>query len=294
MCDCKNELNLDKLCVKCVQAQCIKSENITANNVCAQSVEVSDLFAENETANNICVPGMVQSGQVWSDKSYSNSICAQTANFGTACINNLTVGNLNHCVKWRAAVTNSADIVYNLGSPINWNSVLDDPNSNVSLSPFTYTVPASGYYLLTLHIDINSLAGGSIIAGSPISITEILVNGNELRSQFSPFLSFNDQQSTSLTSLCLLNAGDVLTTIFNILIFDQSSGLIPYIGTVALKSNGQFAGQSGFGIHYLSSLNCTQQICPQCPQVTIPCMPVTTPCAPIVPPAGQEPCDSCQ
>lgn len=292
-CDCcRNQLNLEKLCVDKIKGHCAKIHKIVSDNVCAQSGEFKVLSVENEIVNNICIPGMLQASQVWADKSYANSLCAQSANLQSACINELTVGSLNHCVKWRAAVTFNADQSYALGSPINWNTIIDDPNSNVAMSPFSYTVPASGYYIITLHLDINNIQGSNVISGTPISNSELLINGNPLRNQISAFLSFSSDQNSSLTSLCLLNAGDVITCKYNVLIFDSVSGLMPYIGTVNIKANGSFPGQSGFAVHYLSSLNCSQQVCPPCPPVVIPCNGVVTPCMPLDNP--EEPCDSCQ
>lgn len=285
-CMCKNELNLDKLCVDCIKAGCERVHKLVADNICTQALEVKTLSVENETANNICVPGKIQATEVWADKSYSNSSCAKNATLDNACITNLTVGSLNNCVKWRAASTFNTNTVYTLGSAINWNVILDDPNGNIALSPFTYTVPQTGYYIVTFHMDHNSLSGAANVNGIPIGNQIVLVNGNDLRSQYTSFLGFSDVQKTSLTSLCLLNAGDVITMKYQVLVFD-TTGLVPYVGTVTIESNGMFPGQSGFGIHYLSSLNCEPITCQPCSTVTIPCTPVTTPCQPV----GGDDCD---
>lgn len=298
---CKSELNLRKLCVDCIKAKCISVEGIRLCDLCAQTIEAKNLFAENEIVNNICASGKAQAAEIWADKSYANSLCAASANLGSACIDNLTVGSFNHCEKYRAAVTLSADISYVLGSNINWNVVLDDPNSNISLAPFSYTAPVSGYYLLSFYLNSDSLAGSSIITGIPVGLLTTTINGLELRQAQAPYLSFSLLQKGNLSSLVLLNAGDIVRMKYDVLVFDQVLGLVPYVGTVSLKGNGLLPGQSGFEIHYLSSLNCQSQVCPQCPMVSIPCLPFTVPCEPCNDSMGARqknaevsPCDSCQ
>ena len=155
----------------------------------------------------------------------------------------LTALSVTTCQKYRAAVTFNANTVYTLGAPINWNKVLDDPNANVTLAPFSYTVPVSGYYIVTFHMDHFGLAGAGVISGIPIGQLRVLVNNNELRSQYTPFLSFLTEQKTSLTSLCLLNAGDKITTLYNVLILNSSTGVQPYAGTVTVEGNGSFLGK---------------------------------------------------
>jgi hypothetical protein len=279
--NCKNELNLEKLCVEHVRAGQICTRKLILDDICAQKIEVKNLSAENEIVNNICCSGVIKAAEVDSLKSVSNDLCAQNATLTKACINELTVGTINYCEKYRAAVTNSADSVYNLGSSIDWDVVIDDPNSNVSLAPFKYTAPVSGYYLLSFHIKSNNLLGAGTIIGIPLGIQSVLVNGNLLRRETVPYLSFSADQSSSLTSLTLLNAGDIVTMKYEVFFVDPISGLTSFVGTVNLEANGALQGESGFTIHYLSSLNCTPgAACVPCAPVTIGCQPFTTPCQP--------------
>lgn len=256
MCDnvsCKNELNLHKLCADSIKACSIKAEKFNTDELCLQSAEVKDLFVERETVNDLC---------------------ARNANIDSLCVNNLKVGSFNKCEKYRAAATYSANTVYTLGSIVNWNIVLDDPNGNIALAPFYYTVPVSGYYMASFHVDSTTLAGVGVIVGTPVGRLQISVNGNPLTKDLAPCLSFSDLQSSTLTSLVLLNAGDVLTMKYDVLVVDSILGLIPYVGTVVIQGNGSFPGQSGFGIHYLSSLDCAPgEACPICPLVEVVCEP---------------------
>jgi hypothetical protein len=222
-----------------------------AKDGCITSLSTTHLSAESETVNQLC---------------------AVNANINNLCVQNLTAVNNTTCVKYRAAVTLSANTAYTLGSPIDWDVVLDDPNGNVATGPFSYTVPVSGYYASSFYIRSDSLAGASTIVGVPIGLLTILSNTNVLRQYQSSYLSFSGIQNANLGSLLLLNAGDVLTMKYDVLALDQVTGLQPYVGTVSLQGNGSFLGESGFEIHYLSSLNCTPT--GQC----IPCVPVTVKC----------------
>lgn len=278
MCCCKSVLDLDKLCADCAQICWLKvkkeyADKIVANDVCSQVVSGNQVNANNLNANNMC---------------------SQQGTINKLCVNDLTVGNLNHCSKYRAAVTFSSDNTYTLGQPVNWNVIIDDPNGNVSLLPvFTYTVPVSGYYILSFQLDSDSLSGASLITGIPVGAQSVLVNGGELRTQYQPYLSFTDRQKASLTNLCLLNAGDVVTMLDNVLVLNQSSGLINYVGSLNIEANGSFPGQSGFAIHYLSSLNCSPVMCVTCPPVQIACNPVVPPsdCDDCDEPVGMHGCD---
>jgi hypothetical protein len=248
---CKNELSLHKLCADYARIDCLEVCKFKPDHVCAQ---------------------LLEGVQVNADSLNANKLCAQDANLNNLCVTNLNAPNFVPKIKFRAASTFNTDTVYTLGSVINWNVVLDDPNSNVSLSPFSYTVPVSGYYTLTFHMDHFALSGSASISGTPVGRLRMLVNGNELRTQYTPFLSFSDEQSTSLNSICLLNAGDKITMVYDVLVFDIVNGLQPYVGTVTIEANGSFAGQSGFAIHFLSG-NPTQPpvSCLVCPPVVISC-----------------------
>ena len=281
---CKNELNLEKLCVECLKAENIKGKSIVTDDICAQSAEIKVLSVENEIANNICVSGTVNANKIAALETNTNKLCAQNASLQNACISNLSVGNINFCMQWKAAVGLSADQLYNLGTPINWDTIVNDPNGNVSLAPFSYTVPATGYYSITFDVNHHGLSGSAVISGTPVGQLTILKNGNLIRNSYAPFLTFSTSQNSALSTLALLNVGDVVTMYYNVFVMDSVLGLIPYVGTVLLEGNGEFDGKSGFAIHYLSSLECTPgqggQACDPCPPVSLSCTPVVTPCKP--------------
>lgn len=288
--ECKNELNLDKLCLKELHLKCLETQCIESCDICASSIEVAALSVENEIANDICVSGQLQANQAFINTAKVNDLCARNANLGSACINDLKVSNIESCIKWRAAVTMSASTSYALNSNVNWDVILDDPNGNISLAPFFYTVPKSGYYTMSYYVASDSLAGAGVISGVPLGLLTVTVNGSELRQFNAPYLSFTNIQHASLSALVLLNAGDIIRMKYEVLVLDPASGLVSYVGSVNIDGNGLFPSGSGFEIHYLSSLNCVSSICPECPMVTIGCEPVVTPCNPCDSHQGETPC----
>lgn len=294
---CKNELNLEKLCVDCVRAHKIKSGEIVTGHLCAQDAKIKHLAVESEQVNDLCVSGTLQASQVSSLNTNTNTLCAKSATINSLCVNDLKVVNINHCEKWRATSTSSANFLYTLGSDINWDVIIDDPNGNIALAPFSYTVPQSGYYTFTFHVNHNSLTGSSVISGQPVGELKISVNGLPFTQQYAPFLSFSDRQKASLNSLVLLNSGDVIKMQYNVLVVDPVSGLQPYVGTVVIEASGSISGSSYFAIHYLSSLNCTGDVCITCPIVQVNCQPVTIECDPCNKVSGPSfsdtPCESC-
>lgn len=296
--DCSNELNLCKLCVKKVKVKCLCARSIGSEKICGEHVDAEHLKAEDALINDLCVPGKVSASHVEAMSLNANNLCAQQGVVNELCVNDLTVGKLNYCAKWRAAVVFAADTMYTLGSNVDWDVILDDPNGNVAIGPFSYTVPMSGYYVLNYHITSDSLSGVAVIAGVPVGLLSISVNGLPFTSFNSPYLSFATLQNGNLGTLVLLNAGDVVRMKYDVLVFDQVMGLVPYVGTVSFKGNGTFPGQSFFDIHYLSSLACSPVTCQPCPPVQVPCEPVMIHCPcnkerPEHKPEDDD-CDSCQ
>lgn len=291
---CSNELTLKKLCAEQICVDNIQIENpICYAEISSQKICGKDVIGENLSAKKACV-----------DSLGAKDICATNANVtnlgasnlvaNDACISgNLRAANFQPCGKYRAAITFAADTSYTLGSPINWNVVLDDPNSNVTLGPTLYTVPLAGYYLVTIQIDQHDLipSSGSPILGTPVVLIELLINGVVSRQAFVPYLSFTSEQNSLLTAMILANAGDKLSSDFKVLAVDPVLGLIPVAGVATLDADGSSL-KSLFTVHMLS-VTCTDMPCapsipctPCVPATCVPCTPggsaSTNPCAPCV------------
>jgi len=290
MCDCKNELNLCKLCVKKEKCEHLCAHRIDAREICSSSIESKFLNAQEVVCNNACASGVMVASRINAVDLNANTFCAKSGTINTLCVDNLSVSTpMNTLVTWRAAVTFAANNTYTLGGNINWDTILDDPNGNVALGPFTYTVPVSGYYITSFRLNSDSLAGTPVIAGIPTGLLSITSNGNPLIQSQTPFLSFVALQNATTTSLVLLNAGDIIQMNYNVLVLDPAVGLTNYVGTVSLKGNGRLPGESFFDIHYLSSL--TQGpppgACRVCPVVSVQCSPVTVSCNDCIPEMGK-------
>jgi len=291
-CDCcSNELNLERLCVDCIKGGCGKIRQIISDDVCSQSLSVKNLFAENEVANNLCVSGSLQASQLSANVLSSNSLCAKQGTINQLCVDNLTVGNLLPFIKYRATINYGSNSTYSLGSFLNFNNVIDDPNGNISLSPnTTYTAPVAGYYMMTLKVNASNLVSSSgPILGVPVANPEIYVNGVLVREAFSPFLAFFNTQKVILDSLITLQAGDQVTMKYNVL---GGNGVL-VSGTVDIAGAGLEDGNSLFKIILLSSLSQSTpgSACAPCPTVSVSCQTFVTPCQPSG--ATGKPCDIC-
>lgn len=294
---CSNELDLEKLCVECAKMNCAKIQQVISDNVCSQTIWAKNLNVENESANNLCVSGIFQANQISAGMIGGNSICVKEGTINTLCVDNLSVGSsFSAFSKYRATINFSAPFIYTLGTDLNFDNIVDDPNNNISFVPFTsYTAPVAGYYQLTYIVNMTNLVStGDPILGTPVANAEIYVNGLLVRESFSPFLSFLNAQKVIVSSLITLQMGDVVSMKYNVLSGNGTAA----VGTVDIAGNGAENGNSLFKIIFLSGLvegggGGTGEACAICPTVSISCSPVITPCQPLVTPGGPNPCDSC-
>ena len=289
---CKSELNLCKLCVNKVQSKCLDSHQLNSRRICSHHIDAVKLNVESEVANNICAQS-VMANNVGALNLNSNYICSQQGTINTLCVDNLTLGNFSPVIKYRATVNYSANVTYTLGDFVNFNNIVDDPNNNVSLSPNTsYTVPVSGYYMMTFKANVQNLVSNSgPVLGVPIANPEVWVNGILVRESFSPFLTFFNAQKVILNSLITLSAGDVVTLKYNVL----ANNGVPIIGSVDILGAGPEDGDSLFKIILLSGLGSgSASACIVCPPVQVPCMPVSVVCDDCDGDNNQSPCGSCE
>lgn len=266
----------------------LTSSTLDLNNLCSQVVQARELFAETADLNTLCAL-QINTQELLAQRAQLNELCAQVVQLSQLCVDNLQAtticaASIEHCTPFKAFVQNSSDQPYTLGDIIEFDTIVDDPNNDIILSPFTtYTAPRSGYYTVNLNIVTADLDGPTVISGIPVSQPEVLVNGvRAVLSRFS-FLSFSNLQYSAITGLMRLNAGDVVSSRFKVIVQDPNTGEAEYPGTVTLKDG---VNATSFLIHYLSSdcpVECFQ--CPgnlPCEPVIIDCAPVTVSCNPIV------------
>lgn len=269
---CDNDIKIKRLCLVHLLAKCIDAEKITAKTICSEHLKSKHAcFDELSLNTNLC----------------TNEVDATTANVGTLNVNDvcvagtLTANNSLICNNDVATMVFANNTTYTLGTPINWDTILDNPGGGASLTPFAhYTAQHSGYYLITMQADIVNLtpASGLPILGTPIADPKIYVNGLVHRELYMPFLPFVNQQRSLLTSLVKLDVGDVVTSVYNVLTIDQTLGFIALAGTVDFVGNGTEEDESIFKIILLSQ-QCPEAVCdPVTPCSTTPCDTHCTPC----------------
>jgi hypothetical protein len=299
-CQCKNELNLDKVCIRCNQtcwqhSMQIWTEDLSTNNLCVQNSMSSNETTQALTANTVCaqsVNAISGGAQNWT----ADNLCSMNANINTLCVTNLNAPNFKPCNTFRAYTGFNVPFVYTLGTTINFNSILDDPNGIVTTSPTTeFTIPVSGYWSLSAFINGYNLLGSGIISGTPVASLSIQVNGVSRKSIYTPFLAFNPAFTDAIAANMFLNAGDVITAVLNILIQSSSSGLTPYVGTITLQGGNlsTTVDPTTMDIYLLSTLcsASTSPACVTCVPTAVPCSPVSNTCAVVVGPTCQ-PCSN--
>lgn len=284
---CKNELNLDKLCAKkaIIHKLCVDDLNLK-NELCAETLSggslcVNQAMAQKGDFDSICVSNLNSSNNCFQNVTATNMGVSNLVANDLCVPGQLKAANFLNCGKYRASVAFSVPQTYTLGNNLAFDSILDDPNSNISFSPTTYTVPVSGYYVLTLKVNVSNLQSSSgPILGSPVANPEVYLNGNLSREIFLPWLTFNNESKVLLTSLISLLAGDKVTMKYKVKALDAASGLIDVIGTVDIFGNGLEDGNSVFKISLLNVDCLPSEMCQPSVQCQ-PCSPMRcTPCIP--------------
>jgi hypothetical protein len=269
--DCDNLLKLRLLCacrirVACLEAQCISADQVDTDvlntgSFCAQSVKSPSVCADRLGVNDSACIATLTSNDIQVD-----TLCVT----GQVRLNEI-------CGRYRAVARLSADTLYTLGDPINFDLIVDDPDGDVTLAPFEYHVPVSGYYIINMQVNQRDLAAADPILGTPTANLQLLVNGNPARDVMSPFLTFSNQQQSNMSAVLRLNAGDVVTARYLVDILTDT-GFQFLVGTVILE-DGVTATE--IVVHYLSS------IC----EAPIPCTP--RPCQPCDTSCNVQPCAPC-
>lgn len=261
-----DKINVRRLCGKDICGKDIKGEIIQANHI-----KTLDLVANNAKIHDLCTDNILTS-TLRAELLNADNACLKQASIENLCVNTLNVQKANICSPIRATVAFSTDTTYTLGTDINWDVILDDPNGNVTLSPAEYHVPVSGYYLFTLQVDQNSLVTPSPILGVPVGSPQVWVNGVEIREGLFPFLTFSNQAENTFTALISLKAGDIVTSRYSVFAL-SNAGFMTIPGTVIVTGNGTEAHHSVFKIVLLAA-DCQPVPCTPCPQIpTITCIP---------------------
>jgi len=258
--DCTNELNLRKLCVNRLQAHCVQLQELVGKKINADEIRTKKICVEDSLSVSEISATEIQSQNACVTNFKATAACVGALVAHNACVaGSLVAADLKPCAKYAAALGFRQGTTYQLGTLINWDLIVDDPNGDVSLTPFSsYKAPETGYYIVSMQIDQLGLQGANAIVGAPITNIVLQVNGVPNIQAYVPYLSFHDAQNGNVSSLVLLQKGDILTTKYNVFVLTDSAGFTPYNGTVAIKTS------SFFRIHLLSITCPNEKPCGSC------------------------------
>jgi hypothetical protein len=287
----RDDSGCSKICTKKLIAKCAKVYSFLAHDIDATNLNTDALCARIINADSICTRTANINGALCASTLRSPIICSEQISATSMCASNLIANKFQQCGLYRATAVLSSDQLYTLGTLIPIDTSLDDPNADVSFAPFSYTVPISGYYILTVQIDQHGISGVDPILGTPLANLEVLVNGITNKETFTPYLSFHNGQKVTVSSLISLNAGDVVQLRYNVYVMNDGSGFMPYVGTIILEGDGTAINGSIFKIHYLSS-DCTTPTACECPLPPCNPTPCNYPCVPQAPCVGMS-CSNC-
>jgi hypothetical protein len=311
------KINAQQLCAECIKSKYISTEKLGVRcEACIRKLKSEEIWSDKlKVECDACIKKLaVDSLKVDCDACIKKlsvdslnvncDACIKKFNVENLCVSKMSAlescitGTVSHnevCQNYKATLVFKANSSYNLGSIVNWNTILSDPNHNVSLTPYTYyTAPVSGEYIVGIELNQMGLTGPTVIVGTPVANIQILVNGVAFRQTYVPFLSFHAVTNATVDALIHLDAGDVVTTVYNLEIMTDT-GFSLYPGNITILGNGteQFAV---WKIHYLSS-DCANVPCVPCQP---PCpAPYPSPCQSSCPapypsqwPSPYKPCDS--
>jgi len=244
------------------------STKLQVSSICAKKIKASqgrfkELCAEKIKADFMCTDKLAINHQL-----NVVDICAQALSTSDLCVSgNARINQI--CGNYRAWAQYSVNTTYTLGSLLNFDNIIDNPAGNLTTSPTAYTAPVAGYYTLTLSIhQLNLTPNAGIILGAPNAVLTVYINGVLQTQSFFPYLTFNPEQNSTLSSLLRLQAGDIVTATYNVLTVDPTSGVVNVAGTAVIQGGN---GASLFAIHYLSS-DCESAACTPCtPHPELPC-----------------------
>ena len=302
-----NDLDAQSLCANVVNSARVASDIACANHLNvwqdavvgsldSQSVCTNRLDSAAINSDTLCTQDLNVAHRVCASEIITNTVCTNNLSANDGCINNIVASNFLQCGRYRATMTFSGNFNYTLGDIVDWDTILDDPNGNISFVPNSqYTAPYSGYYTILLQLDQDNLQGSDVILGTPVANLEVLVNNQLFRQTFVPFLTFHNEQKATVSGLLSLQAGDVVTCRYKVLVMTDS-GFTDYVGNVNILGTGAEENGSVFKIHLLS-IDCPPNStgcgpCPtgqsgttgclqECPEL---CLPATsTVCVPCVP-----------
>jgi hypothetical protein len=241
-CPPPKRLCLCQLCAKTICAKCAKFLEVKA-----KQEKVQNLWANTISTCKMCA-FKARLFKLWSKYIRAKDVCVK--------------GNVVHGTRYKASMSRSSNLNnYKLGSVIDFETVRDDPNSDL-ISTTTYRAPITGYYVVSARACalIQDLQSSKPLTGTPIAVAKIYVNGEVILDAHSAFLGFGEFQNSTISGIICLNAGDLVDIRYALEIINNSQGQGNYNGTITLCGSPT-KKDTCFAIHYLSSRSQTM-CCP--------------------------------
>jgi hypothetical protein len=241
---------------------------LTIGTICAKRLKVLKAYLKDLRTNQIKADLICTDTITINHGLNVNDICSQTVSTSDLCVSGLARIE-QVCGNYRAWAQYSVDTTYTLGSLLNFDNIVDNPDGDLTAQPTVFTTPVPGYYMLTLSIhQLGITPNSGIILGAPTAILSVYINDVLQTKSYFPYLTFFNEQDSTMSTLLRLQSGDKVTATYNVFTIDQVVGAMNVAGTAVIKGG---SGASLFAIHYLSS-DCDASSCTPCvPSTALPC-----------------------
>jgi hypothetical protein len=187
---------------------------------------------------------------------------ADTLDIGNITLDDLVTATLqtdNYITRLRAMASNHTnDTDYVLGTDINFDTIVDDDNNNLTQHPTTYRAPKSGYYTVT--VSVNTTNVDISIPGHPDSPlaehVDVFVNGTyraQLYKEFNKIRKLQWTKRTLLSSLIHINKDDLVTFRYFAVHENPGQGEDEDVPGTATLIGSSLDNATWMIIHYLSS-----------------------------------------
>ncbi len=299
---------IKELCVKKEKAEKLWTDLLVTDALFAEKAKTDKLWAGQACAYMLCAhKGNIK--ELLSDLLYTDSLKAEWADLDkiSACeidtkklcshkanIDHLTtktlcascdsnLKNLEWSTKYKLyAKLGVNQPGYTLGTPITYDTILEDPNNNFT-DHTNYIAPVSGFYVYAIGMDLSNLTGTQTITGIPVNHPELWINGTEAFEAHNAFLASAPIQHVHFAGLVYLQAGDKVSVAHHVRYVDPILGDMYYNGNVDLigSDNTYKSNLTFFMMHYLSSDSiCCHPCHLDCDHFDVekPCVPPCCPC----------------
>ncbi|MCF7899631.1 hypothetical protein K9L05_03215, partial [Candidatus Babeliales bacterium] len=259
-------LNVCEICARKIYVKCLEAKVARIKCLFARKAKIEKIWSKVISTCDLCAK-KAKIEKLWVDCEFVKRLSACEAKINKLYANDICFDDL--CTKYRAdlEITNTV-FGYVLGDNVPYDTIVDDPNNNVSLTPYPhYKAPKTGYYVVSIGFDSTNLRGivPTPITGTPVSHPEIIINGVHYLHEDSVFLTFVPNLQTVLTTILPLKKGDMLSSRFGVLFETESGAVIEYPGLIDITNKPH---HSFMRVHYLSSTcqckPCDIQYC-ECP-----------------------------